>query len=334
MFMLPFAIACSLLFSLRAEEDARSGCELRPQDSVSLLSMASPVRRSLKTPLPFPRLHVHVLTVPKNVRERNAIRLMWRGTASSPVPVNLSFVMCFPHSTESLTKEIHEHSDLLFLECEEGYLRGLLTLKVVAAMKAWRRAATDSDLFFKVDDDTFVHVSRFLEEVTHYWRLHGGFLYLGVEVESKERVGELSKWSEPDDIYPEAKWPRYMAGGPGYVLGKGLVARILDQGLPQKYPVWNEDVAQGVWIQELERGGVTVQLVNVSGTEGYGKPPLNYCSGPWRDFNLLLVHLVNYTEMQCLSSLVLRDDANADTHSCFESCPAQLDYDDDKEFSE
>jgi len=301
-----------------------TGRTAQPVDALSMLSATAKLapKRSVSD---FPKLFVSIPTLPDRTKERSAVRKMWNDAkaVSPPVPLSLSFTICQVSPDATLLQEMAQHGDIAVLHCDEGYGHGLLTMKVISALRAWQSSPSRGDLFYKVDDDTFVHLPLFLEQVVRAWRQYHGFLYMGVDVlpEPRKFTEPNNTWHEPRENFPEDMWPRYMPGGTGYILGSALVDRMLDWGLPETHFLWNEDRAVSVWVRELERGGVDVHRVGVNGSQGYGEKPWNYCQGLWSNFTFSLVHRVDASEMMCLSSLALKNDPSLRVDPCFELCP-------------
>jgi len=233
------------------------------------------------------------------------------------------FVICTSdgETPKALEKEASDFGDLLFLDCKEGYGHGLLTRKTLAAMQAFHEQFSDQELFMKVDDDTFVSRRRLCDFILA--RTRGDYdtlerSYMGVVT---PRVGEAlphrdqdSKFYEPPEVYPNATYPSSMEGGPGYILGRGLVKEILDKGTPEKNMLWVEDKAVGVWVYKTEERGVKVNWVDIPGTDGYN---LWKDHGRWADYPYILRHHLSATEISCLARISEKDDGSALVDGCF-----------------
>lgn len=215
-----------------------------------------------------PSMFVAVFTTRSTpVEKRQAIRTLWNEVDAGVGNICARFVVCDAHDNfqQSLSQEHATYGDLLFLRCSEGYAQGLLTLKVIAAMKAYRQSIETNDaclnrpLFMKVDDDTFVSGQRFREGLSSAANMYGELIYAGVDLPSQppER-NPSSHWYEPLISWPHQNYPAAMYGGPGYLLGRSMIQKIVDEGIADQHVLWNEDRAVGVWIMQLQARGVRV----------------------------------------------------------------------------
>ncbi|CAK0822130.1 unnamed protein product, partial [Prorocentrum cordatum] len=128
--------------------------------------------------------------------------------------------------TKALKAEAKRFHDLVFLKCEEGYSHGRLTLKVLASMKYFHSRRKQMDLFMKVDDDSFVAWSR-LHKLLNSLKTTS-MKYIGHPLGPCNATRESNnRWYEPPDVYPNVSYPRTMAGGVGYLLGKDLIHEIM-----------------------------------------------------------------------------------------------------------
>eukprot|EP00971_Amphidinium_carterae_P053623 1056231-Amphidinium_carterae.1 len=82
----------------------------------------------------------------------------------------------------------------------------------------------------KVDDDTFVNGHKFRSRINAAWREHGDAIFAGLPCRPQNANRDpTNKWYEPASIWPY-KYPATMCGGPGYVIGRSLVALIISTG--------------------------------------------------------------------------------------------------------
>jgi hypothetical protein len=273
------------------------------------------------------------------VEKRNSIRQLWLQVDGGKGNICARFVVCSqshggrpdvfqtPLQTENATT-----GDLLFLPCQEGYSKGLLTKKVSAAMKAYSQAAFTGDvclnrsLFMKVDDDTFVVGSRFRQGLVLATSMYGDHIFGGVDLPSQPPNRDPSShWYEPLDVWPQQIYPPAMYGGPGYIMGRSIVQGIIDDGIADKYVLWNEDRAVGVWVNELQKRGTVVNWVRVPGTNGFDwdKPTKG---GTWGAYPYVVHHHLSVKCIICLTNLDKINVATMSTDPCFqlEPLPGQL----------
>jgi len=317
-----------------------SNASNRPTSNVSLSNLHAPAVSTLfsarftkQAPggpaaleTPPPQMFVAVFTTRSTpIEKRNSIRQLWHEVDGGMGHICARFIVCdaLDNFQQSLLQEHASTGDLLFLSCQEGYAKGLLTRKVIATMRAYRQAPITKDvclnrpLFMKVDDDTFVAGHRFREGLTLAQRNYGELLYAGVDLPSQppER-NPTSHWYEPYEVWPHANYPPAMYGGPGYILGRVMVTRIVDEGIAEANVLWNEDRAVGVWVNALQTRGVEINWIRVPGTNGfYWDTPVR--SGPWGQYPYVLAHHLSEECIQCLTNVDRQNDPNFPTDQCF-----------------
>lgn len=289
-----------------------------------------------------PSMFVAVFSRLNAAKRRAVLRKLWVNDASAldgsgPVEsiieqankqgwatIEANFAVCTGDSSPSkeLQEEANTYNDLLFLNCEEGYGNGALTRKTLAAMQAFRDGGYQQQLFMKVDDDAFVARRRLCSAVqqgaTDQPSLEAS--YMGVitggnpAVPAQPHRDRTSPFFEPPDVYPNASYPPSMEGGPGYILGRGLLRRILESGTPQRHMLWVEDKAVGVWVHDIEESGSKVNWVNIAGTDGYSRWK---DSGKWGDYPYVLRHHLTEGQVACMTGIALEDNPNRFVNDCF-----------------
>mmetsp|Transcript_54246 Transcript_54246/g.117291 ORF Transcript_54246/g.117291 Transcript_54246/m.117291 type:complete len:998 (-) Transcript_54246:94-3087(-) len=257
-----------------------------------------------------------------NTERRDASRTMMK--QANPVPGRFvaKFALCrgSGESQRKLEEEADKHSDLLFLDCQEGYTRTLLTLKLLAAMSAYAKNYSQYSLFMKVDDDTFIHWKRLRSQIATLDDADSAYIGLlgGPEGMAVNR-NESDVWYQPRDTYPNDTLPRYMEGGTGYMLGRGLVTRILNEGIAESNMLSNEDQAMGVWVDVLRQRGSQVNFLDLPGTDGY-RPQFDVCFGKWKDYPYVLHHHLDPSTISCLAEVSRLDNEEYGFDGCFSSC--------------
>lgn len=274
-----------------------------------------------------PKLFVAVFTTRSTpVDKRNSIRQLWLEVDGGQGNICARFIFCNAPADafeQSLQSEQATNGDVLFLPCQEGYAQGLLTRKVIATMRAYRQASTTGDdclnrpLFMKVDDDTFVAGNRFRQGLAMAHSMYGENMYGGVDLPSQPPNRDpASHWYEPWNVFSQQNYPPAMYGGPGYLLGRAMIERIIDEGIAETYVLWNEDRAVGVWVNALQQRGAFVNWVRIPGTNGFhwDKPVK---SGPWGQYPYVLAHHLSKTCIMCLTSVDRTNDLSISTDPCF-----------------
>jgi galactosylxylosylprotein 3-beta-galactosyltransferase len=174
------------------------------------------------------KLFVLVISSPGNAARRSSMRDTW--LAAYPDIVKARFVLgtrgLDPKLLSSLHEESKRHGDLLLLpDHEESYVR--LTGKITAAC-IWAAEHVDAPYVLKADDDTFVHIARFLP-LLEAKAAHSPF-YWGYYRNNEVYRDSSSMWYEPNYFLCELYIP-YALGG-GYVMSMDLVALIADLARP------------------------------------------------------------------------------------------------------
>jgi len=277
-----------------------------------------------------PMMFVAVLTTRATpVAKRGAIRGLWQEVDGGKGHICARFVVCkaADQHQKDLEAEHVAYGDLLFLDCQEGYAQGVLTKKVIAALRAFRLApgkdaCLDRPLFMKMDDDTFVSGHRFRQGLSSAVGTFGAdFMYAGVDLPAQppER-NSSSPWYEPLSTWPHINYPPAMYGGPGYILGRGLVTRIIDETIADTNVLFNEDRAVGVWVNAIEQRGAKVNWIRIPGTNGFSwDHPVK--SGPWGMYPYTLHHHLSKACIQCLTMVDQSNNGNYLLDSCFAQEP-------------
>jgi len=242
-------------------------------------------------------MFIAVFSAPGKEPRRHAARWAWHAAKRATV----RFVMCNAPPDAAAQQESEQYKDILFVDCEEGYREGRLTKKLLATLKVFRQKYRKVPFFFKTDDDTFVQVRELLQAVQVP---SNPYVYAGVFYthHCKPNRHPSSKWYEPLDVYPDKYYPTNAAGGPGYAISQALLDVIYNHSIPEKWPLYNEDKAVGVWVKKAEEAtGIWVAKVKTGGTDGY---TVNKCktfgNKTWRKYDLILQHKMHPQELACM----------------------------------
>jgi hypothetical protein len=304
-----------------------------PVDSLFLLQSARDLQgkaallptQQRSRPL-HPSIGAAIFTARTSYSRRALIRGMWKHAGESS-PIEYKFVLCNNVSSfnaseaEMLAREATAFGDLLFLDCEEGY--DLLTEKTLTCLQAFHDTFSDLDLFMKVDDDTFVAWSRFYPFVVQNWVEYGSAVYMGVMLAPvPPNRSSSNKFNEKWEAYPRNLWPKSAAGGPGYILGREIVAKVLEESKQWQRKtgmlVRNEDKAVAVFVEEVNNHSTPIQYINVPGTEGYDWDSYKQTKcGVWNDYPYILTHNMTGQEISCLWKLEAAGNSDAVIDGCF-----------------
>lgn len=285
-----------------------------------------------------PPMFVVVMSKRDSLEKRDKIRDMWQHASEDwGGNVEARFGICsrIPSDENSsveqlVRKEEKQFNDLLLMDCDEGYLGGLLTLKTMAAMTAYLTKPRNNTLFMKTDDDTFAALPRLCQYISDsagnaYGRLKHS--YIGVFAEDGERIEKKtppcrdpeSDWFEPWDNFNREYWPVCAKGGPGYILSQKLVYDIMKDGIAAANVLNNEDKAVGVWVDKLaQHYPYKIEYMNLPGTDGYIQYHDNIKTyGAWDYYPYVLHHHLDGAEIKCLHSLQTKGDLEARIDDCF-----------------
>lgn len=317
----------------KSTHDILSSESAAPKTSVEgFVAQAPPVNPVPPAPVHVPSMFVAIMTKREtSVLNRNAIRDLWHSVSSNTGQFCYRFSVCKGEDThqQGLVAEQTAYGDLMFLDCEEGYAKGLLTKKVIATIEAYRHAATSADafcldreLFMKTDDDTFVSGHRFRSELSAAAAKDGtSHMFAGVYAPMAPVIrNTTSHWFEPVENWGLDLYPASMLGGPGYIIGKSLVQLMVDANIPHNRLLWNEDKAVGVWINDLHEQGILINWTHLPGTNGFAWDyPIQ--NGTWGAYPYALHHHISRACIACMAMFDRANSPNVQIQSCFQLDP-------------
>jgi len=268
---------------------------------------------------------VAVMSARGSEEKRNGSRALWHRVEKEG-QAKARFIICNDTShdddpaavTKALKAEAKKFNDLVFLECEEGYSHGRLTLKVLASMKYFHnRRRMREDLFMKVDDDSFVAWSRLYQLVNSLKTT--SMKYIGHPLGPCNATREPdNRWYEPPDVYPNVSYPRTMAGGVGYLLGKDLIHEIMldKKKNPREGLLWNEDRGTAIWVYNVQNRNSSVKPVSYK-----AYPYTMKCDTTWGAYPFLAQGSLSGSAIACLSEADAANQSDRSIAGCFsEEC--------------
>lgn len=279
-----------------------------------------------------PPMFVAVFSAQDHVQQREDVRGMWSEADEHWGELQAKFVLCdSPKPSSEIKAEARKKGDILFLDCQEGYRQGRLTAKLLTTMRKYVSKYDFYDLFMKVDDDTWVSPKRLCGRFL--WREDNHFrntqLYSGVFAEGLNESlltnhtpnrDPSSNFYEPYETFPEEIYPLSAKGGPGYILARNLVQSIVHSDIPTKHLLNNEDKAVGVWIDQLRRRKVEVDIVNIPGTDGYAMHADQMVkNGTYSSYPYFVHHHLPGPTVACLHRLDRAGNASAPVDACFKN---------------
>jgi hypothetical protein len=152
---------------------------------------------------------------------RAAIRETW-GDSERLARLGIAMFFTVVATQQSVAEEAI-HNDFLLLEAVEGYnlTWSVLTLKSTAARQISMTHAASAKWFYRVDDDAFVHIDNLLSTLGRLRPSPDGS-YLGCAfnaVPLRDSI-EYSRWNVPTTVFKGHRYPRFMAGGAGFLLSR------------------------------------------------------------------------------------------------------------------
>jgi hypothetical protein len=155
--------------------------------------------------------------------KRAAIRQTW---AEANRMQELDIVVFFTvAATPDTVAENREFGDLLLLEASERYnesLGSVLPLKGIAGRQVGMAYATNAQWFYRVDDDTLLVVDAFLAMLGDTGQPERAHL-IGCAIDAppfRNSTSYSARWNMPPSVFKPHRYPRFMGGGPGYVLSR------------------------------------------------------------------------------------------------------------------
>jgi hypothetical protein len=272
-----------------------------------------------------PSMFVAVVSSLPNGERRQEIRSMWQSAGKRyPTSLQYKFTLCTRDGIDvALQHEQDVHRDLVFMDCEEGYLNGILTRKVASAMRYYLKLS--HDLFMKIDDDTYISTDRLCSFMDKQ-RIKGIDIlnsYMGVFAEGDETMVSKhpvirdpnNQWYEPRQKYNFTFYPTAAKGGPGYILSRPMVAEIIRNNISEKFELNNEDKAVGYWVTKLKSFGL-VKYVNIPGTDGYEEQQWIVTTGKFKDYPHILHHHLDGVAIACLHDVEFGNDPKQSIDHC------------------
>ncbi|XP_037445058.1 beta-1,3-galactosyltransferase GALT1-like [Triticum dicoccoides] len=118
--------------------------------------------------------------------------------------------------------------------------------------------AVSAKYLMKTDDDAFVRVHEIYSSVKQL-NVSNGLLYGRINSDSGPHRNSESKWYISPEEWPEERYPPW-AHGPGYVVSEDIAKTINIWYKTSRLKMFKlEDVAMGIWVDEMKKGGLPVR---------------------------------------------------------------------------
>ncbi|WCJ25709.1 Galactosyltransferase family protein [Euphorbia peplus] len=207
-------------------------------------------------------LFIGVFSSANNFERRMAIRRTWmQYPAVKTGEVSVRFFVGLHKNrmvNEQLGDELRTYGDIQLLPFVDYY--NLITWKTVAIC-IFGAEIVSAKYVMKTDDDAFVRVDEVLASLTKT-NVTNGLLYGLITYDAKPHRNSNSKWYISPEEWPQNYYPPW-AHGPGYVVSNDIAQAVYSRHKEGRLKMFKlEDVAMGMWIEELKRENVKVNYVN------------------------------------------------------------------------
>ncbi|CAH1431634.1 unnamed protein product [Lactuca virosa] len=221
-------------------------------DLDSLKSPSIPVGKKIN-------LLIGVFSTANNFKRRMAVRRTWMQYAavkSGEVAVRF-FVGLHKNRlvNEELWNEAKTYGDIQLMPFVDYY--SLISWKTIAIC-IFGTEVISAKYVMKTDDDAFVRVDEILNSLNRI-NVTNGLLYGLINSDSQPHRNPDSKWYISPEEYPEENYPPW-AHGPGYVISHDIAKAINNKHKKGDLKMFKlEDVAMGIWINDLKKNGLEVR---------------------------------------------------------------------------
>ncbi|KAG6539161.1 beta-1,3-galactosyltransferase GALT1-like [Zingiber officinale] len=219
--------------------------------------------KSQPIPLHKPvKLFIGVFSTANNFRHRMAVRRTWKqyeAIRSGSVAVQF-FVGLHKNKmvNEQLWIEAHTYGDIQLMPFIDYYT--LITWKTISIC-IYGTNIISAKYVMKTDDDSFVRVDELLTELEEE-KATSGLLYGRINNDSQPHRNEDSKWYISPEEWPEENYPTW-AHGPGYIVSSDIAKAVYKQYREGHLKMFKlEDVAMGIWIEDMKKGGMSIAYVD------------------------------------------------------------------------
>ncbi|KAI3779201.1 hypothetical protein L2E82_08793 [Cichorium intybus] len=221
-------------------------------DLESLKSPSIPVGKKIN-------LLIGVFSTANNFKRRMAVRRTWMqyGAVKSGEVAVRFFVGLHKNRlvNEELWNEAKTYGDIQLMPFVDYY--SLISWKTIAIC-IFGTEVISAKYLMKTDDDAFVRIDEILTSLNRINVSHG-LLYGLINSDSQPHRNPDSKWYISPEEYPEERYPPW-AHGPGYVISHDIAKAINNKHKKGRLKMFKlEDVAMGIWINDLKKNGLQVK---------------------------------------------------------------------------
>ncbi|KAK1605230.1 hypothetical protein QYE76_028903 [Lolium multiflorum] len=210
----------------------------------------------------FVDLFIGIFSTANNFKRRMAVRRTWMqydSVRSGKVVVRF-FVGLHKNEVvnEELWNEARTYGDIQLMPFVDYY--SLILWKTIAIC-IYGTNVLSAKYVMKTDDDAFVRVDEILSSL-HQVNISHGLLYGRVNSDSQPHRDPYSKWYITSEEWPEESYPPW-AHGPGYIVSQDIAKEVYRKHKRGELKMFKlEDVAMGIWINEMKKEGLDVKYEN------------------------------------------------------------------------
>lgn len=210
----------------------------------------------------FVDLFIGIFSTANNFKRRMAVRRTWMqydAVRSGKVVVRF-FVGLHKNEVvnEELWNEARTYGDIQLMPFVDYY--SLILWKTIAIC-IYGTNVLSAKYVMKTDDDAFVRVDEILSSL-HQVNISHGLLYGRVNSDSQPHRDPYSKWYITSEEWPEESYPPW-AHGPGYIVSQDIAKEVYRKHKRGELKMFKlEDVAMGIWINEMKKEGLDVKYEN------------------------------------------------------------------------
>ncbi|KAG6496865.1 beta-1,3-galactosyltransferase GALT1-like [Zingiber officinale] len=234
-------------------------------------------------------LFIGIFSTANNFKQRMAVRRTWMqyDAVKTGIVVLRFFVGLHKNQmvNEELWNEAVTYGDIQLMPFVDYY--SLITLKTIAIC-IYGTNVLSAKYIMKTDDDAFVRVDEVLSSLAGA-NITSGLLYGRINSDSQPHRNVESKWYISLQEWPDEKYPPW-AHGPGYVVSRDIAESVHKRHKEGSLKMFKlEDVAMGIWIEEMKKKGSDIKYVNE------GRISIDGCEAGY-----VLAHYQEPREMLCL----------------------------------
>ncbi|KAK9276007.1 hypothetical protein L1049_005538 [Liquidambar formosana] len=204
-------------------------------------------------------LFIGVFSTANNFKRRMAVRRTWMqydAVRSGAVAVRF-FVGLHKNQmvNEELWNEARTYGDVQLMPFVDYY--NIITWKTLAIC-IFGTEVVSAKFVMKTDDDAFVRVDEVLTLLNRI-NVTRGLLFGLINSDSRPHRNPDSKWYISPEEWPEETYPPW-AHGPGYVVSHDIANAVYKRHRKGHLKMFKlEDVAMGIWIADMKKGGLQVR---------------------------------------------------------------------------